>query len=280
MIRAIDYWCNLFTPEATRRLKEWPEMVYAFEYFGRPQNVARGFTPAEFVEMMDEAGIEKALIPSSKMRKYRGEPGFYVSVEEVAEVVQQFPDRFAGLAGVDPFARMEGVREVERAVKEHGFVGAWYHPYGFGISLSHKLVYPFYAKCVELDVPIVVQTGHSAEMMPSEMGRPLLLDEVALDFPELKIVAGHMGWPWVEELIALAWKHPNLYIGTTAHSPKYWDPSMVRFINSRGRNKVLFGSDFPVLYHKETRDQIEALGLREEAKQKLLRDNAVKVFRL
>ena len=97
--------------------------------------------------------------------------------------------------------------------------------------------YPFFTKCCELDVPVVVQIGHSGGIHNSSYARPVLVDDVACDLPELKFVASHTGWPWVEELIAAAWKHPNVYIGTAAHMPKYWDPSLVRFINTRGRTR-------------------------------------------
>lgn len=172
------------------------------------------------------------------------------------------------------------MRELERTVKDYGFIGAHLHAYGFGIPINHRMFYPFYAKCVELDVPVMMQVGHSAESMPSSTSRPILIDDFALDFPELRIVGTHTGWPWVEELIAMAWKHPNVYISTTAHLPRYWDPSLVRFINTRGRDKVIWGTDFPVTFPKENLKQVEELNLKEEAKIKFLRENAIKVFKL
>ncbi len=175
---------------------------------------------------------------------------------------------------------MNGVRELEAAVKEHGFKGAHVHAYGFGIPINDAMFYPFYAKCAELGVPVEIQVGHAANLMPSAMGRPILLDDIALYFPELKIVALHTGWPWVEELIALGVKHRNLFVGATGHAPKYWDASLVRYINSRGQDKVLFGTDFPLLLHKEALRQVEALDLRPGPKAKLLRDNAMRVFNL
>jgi len=78
----------------------------------------------------------------------------------------------------------------------------------------------------------------------------------------VNFVAAHTGWPWVEELIALGWKHRNVYIATTAHAPRYWDPKLIAYINTRGRDRVLFGTDYPVLGHKECMDQVEELDLR------------------
>jgi len=277
----IDYWCNLFTPAGIESwFRNQPELLEVFRWW-RLEDHLVGYPPAAFLELLDAAGVERVLIPAARMRSFRTrEPIWQVPVREVAELVETAPDRFGGLYGIDPGLRMAGVRELEDAVRRQGFLGAHLHPYGFGLPLNDAAYYPFYAKCVELDVPLVVQVGHSAEAMPNALGRPLLLDDVALYFPELRIVAAHTGWPWVEELIALAWKHPNVYIGTSAHAPRYWDPALVRFLNSRGMGKVLFGTDYPVLRHAEALAQVDALGLKEEARAWLLRETARKVFKL
>ncbi len=92
------------------------------------------------------------------------------------------------------------------------------------------------------------------------------------------MIGGHTGWPWVEELIAMAWKHPNVYICCSGHAPKYWNRSLVRFLNSRGQGKVVWGTDYPLILHEESLSQIDRLGLKPEAKQALLRDTAAKIF--
>jgi len=280
MIEAIDYWVNPFTPEYMKRCwADEPE----FGMFSGGQLIGRftGYTVEEFTRLMDEAGVEKAFIPSWKMFSFkRKELMWNFSVEEIAELVAKAPDRLAGLCGINPFARMEGVRELERAVKEYGFVGAHLHPFGYERPVNHRDYYPFYAKCVELDVPVVMQIGHSLEMMPNEAGRPIHLEDILLYFPDLRIVAGHTGWPWVQELISLSLVYTNLYIGTTAHAPKYWDPALVQYLNTRGIGRVMWGSDWPVVEQKRSRDEVEALGLKEEAKAPLLREVAVKVFKL
>ena len=112
------------------------------------------------------------------------------------------------------------------------------------------------------------------------VGRPITLDNVACDFPELKLVGIHVGIPWTDEMIAMAWKHPNVYIGCDAHSPRYWPASFVQYINSYGQNKVMFGTDYPVLDFERTRAEIEALGLKPEVLVKLLRDNARALYKL
>ena len=281
MTGVIDYWCNIFTPEGIRAcFSDQEELREVFRWW-RLEDHLRGYPPAEFLGHLDAAGVEMVLVPAAKMRSFRSQRMLWeVPVRDVAELIEQAPDRIGGLYGIDPWSRMSGVRELEDAVRRQGFVGAHLHPYGFGLPLNDAAYYPFYAKCVELDVPLVVQVGHSAESMPSALGRPLLLDDVALYFPDLRIVAAHTGWPWVEELLALAWKHRNVYVGTSAHAPKYWDPALVRFLGSRGKGKVLFGTDYPVLRHAEALAQVEALGLADDARAWLLRETARKVFKL
>ncbi len=281
MTGVVDYWCNIFTPEGIRAcFTDQEELREVFRWW-RLEDHLRGYPTAEFLRQLDAAGVEMVLVPAAKMRSFRTQRMLWeVPVRDVAELIEQAPDRIGGLYGIDPWSRMAGVRELEDAVRRQGFLGAHLHPYGFGVPLNDAAYYPFYAKCVELDVPLVVQVGHSAESMPSALGRPLLLDDVALYFPELRIVAAHTGWPWVEELIALAWKHGNVYVGTSAHAPRYWDPALVRFLGSRGKGKVLFGTDYPVLRHAEALAQVEALGLADDARVWLVRETARKVFKL
>lgn len=276
---AVDYWCNIYTPEGVKQTfedaKEVADVVqwWGLKFTGKP-------TP-EFVQDMDDANVDVVLVPSAKMASYdTGQLIWDVSEEQVMQLAQEAPGRVQGLFGIDPGEGMAGVRRLEEAVKDGPFVGAHLHPYGFGIPVNHRRLYPFYAKCVELDIPVVMQVGHSAERMPSAMGRPILVDDIALDFPDLRIVGAHTGWPWVEELVALAWKHRNVYIGTSAHHPKYWDPALVQFANSRGKGKVLFGTDYPVMHYADALAAIDALPLRDDARELLIGGAAREVFKL
>lgn len=279
--KAIDYWTNIFTPEGLKKMYVENEELAPVVEWWRMDDRIKGYTATQFISLMDDLGIRKTFVPSFKMQSWkRRAPSLDIEASSVRELIEQCGGRIGGLFGIDISKGMQAVKELEIAIKDWGFEGAHIHPNGWGISLNDRELYPIYAKCVELDIPVVVQSGHSAEKMPSHCSRPILLDDVALYFEDLKIIASHTGWPWVEELIAMAWKHPNLYIGCGAHAPKYWDKSLIKFLNSRGKGKVLWGTDFPVIRHQDSLEQVVTLDLKPDALELLLYGAAEKVFSL
>lgn len=282
-LTAIDAWCNPITELGIKTIfLENEEVRFSMgEQWGRFDNM-KWYEPEAFIEeVMDPLGIEAVAMPTLKMMQFRTKRMLSdLPHEHLAPLIERWPGRFIGLAGIDPFSGMGGVRELERAVREFGFRGAHVHPFGFDLAINSREWWPFYAKCAELGIPVEFQAGHSAEFMPSAHGRPILLDDIALWFPELNLIGGHCGWPWTEELIAMAWKHPNVYIGVSGHAPRYWDAKLVHFINSFGMGKVMWGTDFPLILHAESLRQILALNLREKALRFLLHDAAAKVFKL
>jgi predicted TIM-barrel fold metal-dependent hydrolase len=282
-IQAIDCVVNPITPEIMRLRPAWSKAFWHGK-IGRDASISEGLDLPAMLALMDSAGIERSLLVATKTGQL-GLPGsWHLPYEIVARAVQQYPNRFSALAGLDPTEGMAGVRAFERAVREDGFVGAHFYPHWFELAPDHARWYPFYAKCVELDVPVQLQVGQSLVYDPARrlrsVGRPISLDNVACDFPELKLVGIHVGIPWTDEMIAMAWKHPNVYIGCDAHSPRYWPASFVQYINSYGQSKVLFGTDYPVLDFERTRTEIEALGLKPEVLVKLLRENARALYKL
>jgi len=282
-VQAIDCVVNPITPAVMALRPEWSKSFWTRK-IGRESAIGSGVTDEEMLRLMDAAGIERAFLIATKCGRL-GLPGsWHLPYELVADAVRRHPKRFYGLAGLDPTEGMEGVRALERAVKELGFIGAHYYPHWFELPPDHARWYPFYAKCVELDIPVQLQVGQSLIYTPEQrlrsVGRPITLDPVACDFPELKLIGIHVGIPWTDEMIAMAWKHPKVYIGCDAHSPKYWPASFIQYLNTYGQDKVIFGTDYPVLDFKRTRDEIEALGLRPEPKKKLLRDNALRIYKL
>jgi len=278
-VKAIDVLSGHFTQaNIEKNFLHNEEEMGRFAQVGRARTL-KSYTPPDFIKRLDEIGVDKVLICAILTWSFRNQrPLEQTSVEEVIEVADQYPERLYGLYGVNPMLAMAGVRRLETLVREHRFKGIHIHPHGFAMPPDHAFYFPYYAKCQELGVPAVVSMGHTLDFMPIEYGRPIHLDRVALYFPDLAVVCAHTGWPWVEEAIALAWKHPNVFIATSAYAPKYWQPELVKFINSRGQDKVMWGTDFPLIDHKESLDQIRALGLKPQAEQKLLRDNAARVF--
>jgi uncharacterized protein len=281
-IAAIDAVVNIWTVEANAVRPERS----AF-YHGKmkvEQKTVDGISLDETLRRMDAAGIEMGFLIATKA----GRPGhpacYHLPPAMVVDAVNKYPTRFRGMLGLDPYDGMAGVRELETMVRNHGFIGAHFYPHWYELAPDHAKWYPFYAKCCELDIPVQMQVGQSMIYDPSyrlrSVGRPITLDAVACDFPELKLIGIHVGIPWTDEMIAMAWKHPNVYIGGDAHSPKYWPESFVRFINSYGQDKVLFGTDFPVLDFERTRAEVEALGFKPEVRRKLLRDNAARIYKL
>jgi predicted TIM-barrel fold metal-dependent hydrolase len=281
-VRAIDAVVNIWTPEA---LAGRPDRTafYTSKMRVKPEIYA-GLSLEEMIARMDAAGIERAFLIAAKVGRLGIPACYHVDYKLVADAVQKHPDRFFGLAGLDPTEGMRGVRELERAVREYGFIGAHFYPHWFELPPDHAKWYPFYAKCCELDVPVQLQVGQSMVYDPSyplrSVGRPITLDSVACDFPELKIIGIHVGIPWTDEMIAMAWKHQNVFIGSDAHSPRYWPQSFVHYIRSYGQDKVIFGTDFPVLDFARTMAEIDALDLPEVPKRKFLRDNAIRIYKL
>jgi len=279
MAGAIDILCNHFTQESIdKNFLQNEEEADRFEAVGRMNNLV-GHEPGELLETLSGIGVDKLLVTAIKVWSYRRQcKDVWTETEEVVELTREHPDRIFGLFGVNPHQGMDGVRELEHAVKEYGFRGIHIHPHGYDLPPDHAYYFPYYAKCEELGVPAVLSMGHTLDFLPIDAGRPIHLDKVALYFPNLSIVCTHTGWPWVEEAIALAYKHPNYYIGTSAYAPKYWRPELVRFINGRGKHKVMWGTDFPLILHEESLRQIDELGLKDECKDALLHGNATRVF--
>jgi predicted TIM-barrel fold metal-dependent hydrolase len=230
------------------------------------------------VAAMDAAGVELGLLSAWTAPN---QPAL-ISNEEVAGWVAEYPDRFAGLAAVNLDRPMEAVRELRRCVTELGFRGLRVVPWLWEAPPTDRRYYPLYSACVELGVPFFTQVGHTGPLRPSETGRPIpYIDQVALDFPELVIVGGHIGYPWTEEMIAVCRKHENVHIDTSAYTARRFPPELVRYMSSRsGRNKVLFGTNFPMLDAGRALEGLDDLGLDPEARELFLRGNAERLLGL
>lgn len=268
----IDAWAQL----PTRPDQIVPEVRRLLERSGTAAVLDHGLEVEEVIEAMDRAGIERLLLSAWHR------PGRWVlSNDDVAQLVAAHPDRFTGIAAVDLEHPIRALNELDRAVTELGFKGLRVIPWLWDRPPNHRLYYPLYVKCIELGIPFCTQVGHTGPAMASEPGRPIpYLDQVALDFPELTIVGGHIGHPWTEEMIGLAWKHDNVHIDTSAYAPRYYPPALIRFAASHGMHKVLFGTNFPQLPLERCASEARQLDLPAEARRCFFSENARRVFGL
>lgn len=277
-VLAIDAWASCITPEAAR---QWPDSFrHVFGRYRAPREILEGTTIKAMLTEMDEAGVEMAILSAFVFEDVQ------ITNEMVAGWVRQHPDKFAGCGTVDPRGKpMQVLDEIKRMVEELGLIALRLEPYAYGDGIrglppTDRAYWPIYAKCCELNIPVALQVGHTGPLLPSEAGRPIYLDEVALAFPELRIIGAHLGQPWHEEMMILAWKHPNVYIDTSARPAARWPESFVEFARGWGQDKVLWATDYPLLSFQRCLDDVEALGLEVEVKRKLLRENAQQVFKI
>ncbi|KIL84625.1 metal-dependent hydrolase [Fusarium avenaceum] len=274
----VDVWANpvgdSMLPEA-RRLFDQSHV--------NPDLIARKLSPDELVAMMDAAGVDQICLTAW----YR--PGMAVfSNAEVADYTRAHPTRICGIASIDLLDPVAAVAELDHYVKREGFKGLRVVPWLWNLPPTDAHYWPLYVKCVELDIPFLTQVGHTGPLCPSEVGRPIpYIDAVALKFPALKIVCGHIGHPWTAEMIAVAWKHENVFIDTSAYLPKYYPPELIRFANTTGRKKVMFGTNFPQLTWAKCVDQAAeylregaVIGLRADSMKDFMGGNARRVFKL
>lgn len=233
---------------------------------------------AATVAAMDAAGVDVGLLSAW----HAPGSGPLISNDEVAGWVAEHPDRFSGLAAVPLHRPMDAVRELRRCVTDLGFIGLRILPWLWETPPTDRRFYPLYAACVELGVPVCTQVGHTGPLRPSEPGRPIpYIDQIALDFPELTIVCGHAGYPWTEEMIAVARKHERVVIDTSAYTSRRLPPELVAYLRTRGgARKVLFGSNFPMITPDQALEDLGSLALDDETRRLYLGENACRVFDL
>ena len=279
----IDIVVNLFTPFEVANRQTGFDANFTSQV-RMPEHMKTGVSIEDYLLKMDRTGIERSLLIAVRAGDLAMRGSFEIPYAQVAQWCNKYPGRFSGLAGVDPFRGMQGLRDLEQAIREYGFVGAHLYPHWFKFAPDAALYYPYYAKCCELEVPIMMQVGqnliYQKDVRLPSVARPILLDQVAIDFPELKLIGIHVGVPWTDEMIAMAWKHENVFIGTDAYAPKYLPPSLVHYMNSYGASKVLFGTDWPVIDPERAVKEMEAHRLKPESYEKVMRHNARRVFRL
>lgn len=274
-------------------LREYMDPDYAREFL--PKSYIRGYlgtyeevrmfteiTVADLLASMDRGGVDKAVMQAEwAVGDYRREN------DAVCRIVKDHPDRFVtGYLCINPLEDDDMADVVKREVEKRGFKGVNIQPWACRLRCNDKRFYSVYETCVALGIPVSIHSSINFTVNRSiDYGRPIYLDEVACDFPELTIIANHGGWPWVNELVAVAWKHPNVFIEIGAVSPKYigtsgtgWEPLMV-YGNSLLQDRVLFATD-SMLPHKRCVEELKTLPLKDSVREKWLGGNAARLLGL
>lgn len=211
-----------------------------------------------------------------------------ISNEEIAESCAAHADVLIPFASIDPHKGRAGVREARRLVEEHGVRGFKFHPSIQAFSPNDPLAYPLYEAIEELGVPALFHTGQTGigAGLPGGGGirlkysNPMLVDDVAVDFPELRIILAHPSFPWQDEALAVATHKPHVHIDLSGWSPKYFPPQLVRYANTLLKDKVLFGSDYPVITPDRWLADFEKLDIKPEVRPKILKENAARLLGL
>lgn len=264
-MRAIDAFVNVGMGSAER-----PAYLVrvAEDYFKRSEQIFRDISVSEMIDLMDRIGVTTSIL---SLRAETPSP-------EVLAFTKARPDRFVLAAYVDPRRGMPALRELEKLARSEPVVVARAVPFMISLPPDDKAYYPLYAKCIELDLPISVNTGIPGPPAPGRCQDPIYLDEVCLFFPELTLVMAHGADPWWNVAIRLMLKYPNLYLMTSAYAPRYFPPELVHYMNTRGQDKIIFASDHPVLSMERCLKEAQELDLREGVLDKFLYANAEKVF--
>ena len=282
MVKMIDSVVNLLIPEVVSGFPDiwFQQLPETKEAMGLdPKRLQQGVPLEEIISQMDEAEVEIALLHAIDLGPWQ----IRIPAEAVAQAVAQYPDRLiAGAVGVDPFSGMESVRKLERYVRDFGFRSLHFFPHWLGRPPNDAIYYPFYSKCVELDIAVCMQIRMASQNFLRNLATPGAIDEVAAYFPELRIVGLHGGWPWLEEFMGLMLKHPNFYVTTSTYPPREWDSKFIAFINGKGQKKVIFGSGAPMGKGgiKGYLSGVKDIGLSEEAQNNFFSGNARRVFKL
>jgi predicted TIM-barrel fold metal-dependent hydrolase len=276
-------------PPVPALLKTAPHLAnYRRVYAASEGAVAdREMTPAAleaYLAMYERLGARHVVI---KARDVESTFGLKIANEDVAAFCRAHSPRFIGFAGVDPNKGMAALRELEHAVRELGLCGLNLQCFEHRLRINDPRMYPLYAKCIELDIPVNIHCGiNFSTDTGMDFGRPEYLDDVMVHFPELRVCASPPGWPWVQELIGVAWRHRNVWIGLVAVRPKYvgvansgYEP-LLQYGNSLLQDRIIFGSFYPMMPVDRCLSEIDALPLKDGVRRKWVHDNAARFLRL
>ena len=282
-IRAIDVHVHA---EVSCHDPEDPVMGEFFDaasaYFKAPRE--RPKMP-EIVEIYREAQIAFCLFTvdcESGMGAKR------VSNYEVAEQAQKNDDICIAFASIDPHKGKYGAREARDLVENHGVKGFKFHGIAQNAHPADRMAWPIYEVINAYKLPVIFHTGHSGMGtgmrggggMRLKYGEPMLIDDVAVDFPDMKIILAHPSWPWVDQSLSMALHKDNVFIDLSGWSPKYFPKQVIQYANTQLKHKMLFGSDFPLIHPDKWIAAAKEVGFRDEVMPGILKDNAARVLGL
>ena len=279
MVRAIDI--HIHPPMPSRRtLTDDPEIA---KYF---RSAVSHSTPEEMAEMYAELDIFGVLFQIDFETASGSQP---IPNDFIAEVVGRYPKQFVGFGSVDPWKGAIAVREAERCAKELGLLGLKFHPQQQQFFPNDPRFYPLWETAQCLGLIVLFHTGTTGVGVGQPGGggiklkyaRPIpYIDDVAADFPELTIIMAHPSFPWQDEQLAMLVHKPNVYMDLSGWSPKYFSPLLVQYAKTLVQDKVMFGSDYPVISPERWLNDFAGLGFNEDVTQKILIDNAKRLLKL
>jgi len=211
-----------------------------------------------------------------------------ISNYEIAELAAKNDDIVIPFASIDPHKGKLGAREARDLIENYGVKGFKFHGIMQDIHPADRVAYPLYEVIAEYKLPAIFHTGHSGmgTGMPGgggvklKWGQPMLIDEVAADFPDMNIILAHPSWPWTDESLSMALHKTNVYIDLSGWSPKYFPKQVIQYANTQLRKKMLFGSDFPLIKPEKWIEAAAEVGFREDVMPGIMKDNAAKLLGL
>lgn len=268
-MRIVDAWAQVITP----RMEAQPWLATLDRWTGRDKSAPDA---NELVAAMNQARVDQALVAA-----WYGPMGDLISNDEVAGQIAVAPGRLFGLASADIRNPVAAVREIRQWLGTGSFVGVRIVPWLWDLPPNDRRYYPLYAECVEHGVPLCTQIGHTGPLKRSETGRMLpYLEDVMLDFPDLVVVGGHVGFPWLDELITMTVKFPNFYVDSSAYSLARLPTGFVDYVKGLGRSRAMFGTNWPMIDPGRSLSALGNLGLDDTTTERFLGATAAEVFRL
>lgn len=277
-VKVIDCWVNMMSAAFAEKWTAKEEQKTAVQLFG--PDLAKSPTVEALIGAMDEAGVSTGILTAGLSDPTKSKRRGAHSAEDFFAIAEEHPGRLLVSAAVDRATKpSENVARLRDISQHPAFVLLRITPLVEQYELNHRLYYPLYATAEELGIPVAINIGIPGPQVRSRCQDPVLLEDVLIDFPRLTVIGAHMGHPYEELLIQYMLKWPQLHLMNSAYLASYMAPSMVKFMDSsRGRGRLLFASDHPVIPAKKALDAAKALPLSAEGMAEFLGGAAARLI--